>query len=163
MDRPTLAHILAVLAAMAQSEIAVAKLYQLCAEPEGDARQFWLTLEHEELRHAQQVDRLAEIIAQRPDRFTPKRAMNVAAIQTFTRFVDSIAQRILANEILRTDQRRLLTAARDVEQSIIESRYHELVISDEPEFRTLIQAIVADTTDHKNRIVARLAKLSNPA
>jgi hypothetical protein len=163
MDRPTLAHILDVLVAMAQSEIAVAKLYRLCAEPEGDARQFWLTLEHEELRHAQQVDRLAEIIAQRPDRFTPKRAMHVTAIQTFTCYVDSIAQRILINEIPHTDQRRLLTAARDVEQSIIESRYHELVTSDEPEFQTLMKAIVADTTDHKNRIVARLAKLSNPA
>ena len=163
MDRLALANIMNVLTAMARSEIAVAKLYQLCAEPEGDGRQFWLKLEHEELRHAQLVDRLAEIITQRPDRFAPKRAMNFAAIQTFTRYVDSIAQRILANEIPRTDQRRLLTAARDVEQSIIESRYHELVISDEPEFQTLMQAIVADTTDHKNRIVARLATLSNPA
>jgi cytochrome P450 len=144
-------------------ERAMATFYHACAETPGDARNFWLGLEQEELRHAQHLQRMTEIIADRPGQFEPNRTFNAAAIQTFMTYLESLIERVRANEIPRTDQHRLLSLARDLEQSLLESKCHELVKTQDAEYLALIRAVIADTVAHKSRIVTRLAVTPKPA
>ena len=157
MNRTALAHTADTLSAITRLERAMATFYRACAETPGDARDFWLGLEQEELRHAQHLQRMAEIVAARPGRFEPDRTFNAAAIQTFMAYLEALIERVRANEVPRTDQHRLLSLARDLEQSLLESKYHELVKTQDVEYLALIRTVIADTVAHKSRIVTRLA------
>jgi cytochrome P450 len=116
----------------------------------------------EEMRHAQHLQRMAEIVAGRPARFEPNRAFSAAAIQRFMAYLESLTERARTNGIPRTDQHRLLCLARDLEQSILESKCHELVKTQDAEYLALIRGIIAETAAHKARIVARLTATPNP-
>jgi len=135
----------------------------LASAPSGlGRRDFWLGLEREERHHAESMHRLADIVAERPARFEPNRVLNVAAIQTRMAYVESLVQRLRAGEIPRADQYRLLTIACDLEQSVLEGKWNEIVKIADDEFHALIRTIVSDTIAHKAKIVGRLAATPKP-
>jgi rubrerythrin len=138
-------------------ELSVASFYGLCAERTANGSEFWATLAREEVGHAAAVRRTAAILAERPDRFEPSRAFQLPAIQTFIAYVDSLAERLRTGEISQTDQHRLLTLARDLEQSVIEGKWSEIVKTTDAECRALLRGIVSETRDHQARIATRLA------
>lgn len=162
MNRIALARTMDTLNAIAGLERAMATFYQACAETPEDGRDFWLGLEQEELRHAQHLQRMMEIIAERPEHFEPNRIFNATAIQTFMTYLGSLIERVQTNQIPRTDQHRLLSLARDLEQSLLESKCHELVKTRDAEYLALTRAVIADTVAHKDRIVTRLAATPMP-
>jgi hypothetical protein len=145
------------LKALERLELAVASFYGLCGEPAGNGPEFWAVLAQEERGHAETIRRLAAILAERPDRFQPNRAFHVTAIQTFIAYGESLAERLRTGEISRSDQHHLLSLARDVEQSILEAKWNEIVKTADGDFRALIQAVVSETIAHKAKIAARLA------
>jgi len=67
------------------------------------------------------------------------------------------AERLRTGEISRSDQHHLLSLARDVEQSVLEAKWNEIVKTTDAEFQVLIRAVVSETIAHKAKIVARLA------
>jgi hypothetical protein len=161
MNRASLALTLDTLDVLAGLERAMASFYRVCAEAPGDSRDFWVDIEQEEMRHAQHLRRMAEIVVERPDRFEPNRAFSAVAIRTFMAYLESLTERVRTNAIPRTDQHRLLSLARDLEQSLLESKCHELVKTQDAEYRALIRGIIAETVAHKARIVARLTATPN--
>ena len=110
----------------------MANSYGLCGEPAGNGPEFWAALAQEERGHAETIRRLAAILA----------------------------ERLRTGEISRSDQHRLLSLARDVEQSVLEAKWNEIVKTADAEFRVLIQAVVSETIAHKAKIAARLAVTS---
>jgi len=116
MQRITHDLIIETLKVMTRVERTLATFYGLCPDGTAEAHAFWHRLEQEELRHAQHLQRMADIIAERPDRFESNRTFSVAAIQTFLTYVESLIQRVRSNEIPTADQHRLLCMARDLEQ-----------------------------------------------
>jgi hypothetical protein len=44
---------------------------------------------------------------------------------------------------------KTLFVARDIEESILESKYMEIIRTNEPEFQTLMKQILLDTVTHK--------------
>lgn len=157
MNRNSLALTADTLNLLSRLERAMAAFYRVCAEAPGDSREFWLGLEQEEVRHTEHLQRMAEIVAERPDRFETNRAFSAAAIQTFMAYLESLTERVRANEIPRTDQHHLLSLARDLEQSLLESKGHEVVKTQDAEYLALIRVVIADTVAHKGRIVTHLA------
>jgi hypothetical protein len=161
VDRIAHARILETLKVLSRVERAMAGFYALCAEAGGPSHEFWLGLEREEHRHVGAIRRMAELVAERPDQFEPNRAFHAPAVQTFLTYVESLVQRLRTNEISRTDQHHLLCIARDLEQSVLEGRWNEIVNTADPEFRALIRTITSETIAHKATIVGRLAATPN--
>jgi hypothetical protein len=157
MDRIPHELILETLKVMARVERSLAAFYGLCPDDTPDGRAFWGRLAQEEIGHAQIVQRMADIIAERPHAFEPNRAFTVAAMQTFLTYVESLIQRLRTNELPRTDQRRLLCLARDLEQSLLERKSGEIVKTTDEEFTSLLRTIVKETIAHKGAIIGRLA------
>jgi len=157
LQRNGLAGTLETLKVLERLEIALASFYGLCGEPAANGPEFWATLAREERQHAETIRRMAAILAERPERFEPNRAFHVTAIQTFIAYVESLAERLRTGEISRSDQHHVLSLARDVEQSVLEAKWNEIVKTADAEFQALIQAVVSETTAHKAKIVARLA------
>lgn len=163
MDRITHARILETFKVLSRVERAMAGFYGLCAETGGPSREFWQGLEQEEQRHVAAVQRMAELVAERPDQFEPDRTFRAPAVQTFLTYVESVVQRLRTNEISRTDEHHLLSVARDLEQSVLEGRWNEIVKTADPDFLALARTISSETIAHKARIVGRLAATPKPS
>ena len=156
MQRYELAGTLEMLKAQERLELALARFYSLCDEPAATGPEFWATLAREEGRHAEAIRRMAAMLAERPDRFEPNRRFHGTAIHTFLAYVESLAERLRTGEISRSDQHHLLSLARDVEQSVLEGKWIEIVATADAEFQALFRTIVSETMAHKAKIVARL-------
>lgn len=142
---------------IAELELALADFYQACAAEEGETQSLWQSLEQEERHHAENIHRMEDIIAARPAEFAPRRPFNTAAVQTFISYVRATAERVRSGELSRADSTHLLTLARDMEQSVLESKYSEILQTTDVEYQGLMRQIVAETVAHKGKIVARLS------
>lgn len=157
MQRHELVGTLATMKALERLELALAGFYGLCGESAADGSEFWATLAQEERQHAEAIHRMAAILTERPDRFAKNRAFQLTAIQTFIAYVESLAERLRTGKISRSDQHHLLSLARDLEQSVLEGKWSEIVKTSDAEFQALIRTVVSETMAHKAKIAARLA------
>jgi hypothetical protein len=141
--------ILDILDHMEQNETTVAEFYHACGELWPQYREFWLGIEAQEHKHALNIQKMKAIIGQKPEHFEKGRPFNIMAVQTIIKGVqNNIAK-------LRSGQLQMINAlaiARDSEQAMIESRYNEIVTTQDVEYLTLVQEIVQDTTEHRLQI-----------
>ncbi len=158
MQKADLDNILDAVRLMGTLEGAMAEFYRVCGLARPKANELWLELEQQERRHVERLARMASLISERPDRFERLRNFNPVAIRTFIAYVESTTARLRRNELPAADLTRLLSTAYDMEQSILESKYGEIVRSTDGEYQALVQEIVADTNVHKTRLGNLLAE-----
>ncbi|NLT22344.1 MAG: hypothetical protein GXX82_04790 [Syntrophorhabdus sp.] len=152
-----LSGILNVLSFMAEAESALAELYHVCGEAWQDTRAFWSGIEEEENRHARNIERMKDIITQKPERFERGRPFNIVAVQTFVKGIRGNTEKVRTGALQR---RNALFLARDLEQSIMEQRYGEIVKTGDTEYLGLMKEIISDTVTHKARIDAEIKNLN---
>ncbi len=143
---------------MGSLEGAMAEFYRACGQARHEAIEPWLELEQQERRHVERLARMANLISERPDRFERLRNFNPIAIRTFIAYVESTTARLRRNELPAADLTRVLSTAYDMEQSILESKYGEIVRSTDGEYQALVREIIADTADHKAKLGDLLAE-----
>jgi len=145
--------ILDALKVMKEMELTMAELYRTCQSlwPEDDA--FWRNLEQAEIRHAETVERMISILSQRPDDFGPHRLFKPAAVRTSISGVRGDIEKLKRGEIPKN---KMLFIARDLEQSVIESKYFEIVKGQDVEFQDLVEELKIDTTAHRNELNKRI-------
>ncbi len=158
MIQQELQKLLDIMACLAESERAIARLYRRCAETWKEDDAFWLHLEAQEIGHIRNIDRMAEMIRRNPDRFELHRPFNTTAIRTFITGVEQDMDRLNKGAL---SQRRALILARDIESSIIEKTYHEIVKTGETDYLNLVKQVVAETCSHKDAIEKRLGELTD--
>jgi hypothetical protein len=78
------------------------------------------------------------------------------AAQTVIKGVRSNIEKVRAGTLQR---KNALFMARDIEQSIMENRYGEIVKTDDVEYLGLMKEIVTDTAAHKGRIDSEIKSL----
>jgi hypothetical protein len=147
------------LEAMREAELAVAELYEACAETWPQDPPCWKELSAEERRHAENLSKMSALLAARPDVFSPGRPFRAAAVRTFIKGVRWNRDRVKSGEL---DLARFYSVARDLENSLIESRIAEIVITDDPEYTALAQRVVADTRRHRLFMEARASHPKQP-
>lgn len=138
--------ILEVLAAMAETEQIIAKFYEACSELSQETSEFWNGISKAEIQHSENIKKMIEIISTKPERFEKGRPFNIFAIKTFNDGVKIYINRLQNGEIQKN---KCFFIARDIEQSLLENRYGEIVKTDDIEFKTLIREIVSETEEHK--------------
>ncbi len=138
-------------------ELALAEFYAAAAACRAADPAFWLGLEQEERRHAAHIEQMIAMIEANPTLYQTNRGFNPAAIQTFSAYVRDATSRLKKGEVPPNDEKYLLSLARDMEQSVIEAKFSEIVKTSDLEFQALMRHIVSETQAHKNKIVGRLA------
>lgn len=141
-------------------ELAVAHCYAACAKAYPEDRTLWEDLEDEEQLHAAHLERMGQILRERPAAFERNRSFNVAAVQTFIAYADSATRRVRSLPKPKAEYPQTLSVALDMEKSILESKYAEVVKGTDSEFRSLVTALVTDTAAHRARLTAHAAKLT---
>ena len=155
MTPRTIQDVLLVMNEMVSLELALAELYQACSEQFPEDKNFWLAIRHQEELHAKLIKELAELIASHPQQFNFGRPFNSTAINTTLSSVKNYTESV-RNGLL--ERKRALFMARDIENSVLEAKYSEIVSTDNAEFRKIIERITNDTKAHKNVFAAKVAK-----
>ena len=134
---------------MKEFELTVAELYRTCNSlwPEDDA--LWKNLEQAEMRHAETVDKMISILSERPDFFEPNRLFKPAAVRTSILGIRGDIERLKRREIPKN---KILFIARDLEQSVIESKYFEVVKGRDVEYQNMIEEMRIDTMAHRDEL-----------
>lgn len=143
------------MADMVALEEALAALYLACSDKYPEDSKFWLVICHQEEAHARYITELAELAASHPTEFKFGRQFNVVAIRNITSRVMEFADQVRKGQI---DRKRAFFMARDIEGSVLEARYHEIVSTDNVEFKKTLERIRRETTTHKNLFDAKLAR-----
>lgn len=157
MTPADVASTLEVLKVLAKLELAVAHFYAACAQAYPEDRELWEGLQEDEQLHAAHVERMGQILADRPADFERNRTFSVAAVRTFIGYADSATQRVRSLSRPRAEYPQILALAQDMERSILESKYGEIVKGAHPEFRALVSDLVTATLAHRARIAAHAA------
>jgi hypothetical protein len=145
--------LLQIMKTLVRSEETVARFYSVCASAWPEHGDFWRLLILEEQRHAIQLGLMSERLRENPDRFKPGLLLDLAAIESFTVNVRHVAIQVLKGNL--TPLKALITA-RDIERTLIEAKYAEVLHSSDPEYTRLVQGIELDTRRHHEMIIQRI-------
>lgn len=99
---------------------------------------------------------MARILTLKPESFETGRPFNQTGIQTFMNGIEGLLKRLKEGLITRD---RVIFVARDIEASIMEKCYHELLRTTDLEYMTLVNEVTKETSDHKDRIEKRIQAL----
>jgi hypothetical protein len=143
---------------MAEAEGAVGEFYRACADLSPMDRSFWLRMAGEEDAHRKSIQTIADMISRSPEKFSPGRPFTPPAARTFLSFVRRYTAGLRKEEIPRE---KLFFIARDLERSLLEFSFFEIVTSADPGFQNIVKEISAQTAEHKIRLEKRIAE--NPS
>jgi hypothetical protein len=141
--------ILSVLGKMKEHELAMAEYYQVCSQVWSTEKEFWAEMEQSELRHANHIEKMIGSILKGPENFEWGHPFKLAAIQTATTGIKSDIQKLKAGGFTMY---QTFFRARDIEQSILEMKYGEVIKTQSQEFQALLKEIVSETIDHRNQL-----------
>jgi rubrerythrin len=145
---------------MAQYELLLSEFYKQCAETWTKDKEFWLEIAHQEVHHADNIRMMQEIITKKPWRFEAGRPLNPAAITTVITYLQDVSKRLIAGEFC---YEKLLIIAMDIEKSILEAHYSEIVKTQDVEYQTLMKRILEETHDHHQLIQQKLEAVKSKA
>lgn len=154
MDAAKLKEVLEYLAIMGEAEAAVAEFYGACAEA-WPAEPMWSALQGYELGHSAAVNRMKELVAADPGAYQPGRPLNVKGVGLFVKIAMASTGKVRDRVFTH---KQALVAARDIELSIIEARYDQLLATKNKEFLALVGQLMTETKGHRDAVNKRLAE-----
>lgn len=142
-----------VLESMIQYELNLSDFYKQCADAWEEDRAFWVNLAYAEVHHAENIQKMREIILKKQEIFELGRPFNLIALNTALAGLQDIIKRI--NQGLYSRE-KILVLARDIEQSLLESHYAEIVKTADIEYQTLMKNILSQTYEHRMMLQKRI-------
>jgi len=132
-------------------EEAIERLYRTFADRFEADREFWLALAAEEARHVAWLRALAQ--SPPPGVRAAEERLRGQAIRTSLEFIGRETAKAASPAATRLGA---LSVAQDIESSMIERKYFEVLDADPVERQRLLRQIVADTQAHFARVRERL-------
>jgi hypothetical protein len=157
MIQKDLADILNVLGKMREHELAMAELYRVFGQVWPVDKEFWTEMEQAEIKHAQNIEKITELVLKRPESFRLGRSLKPVAIETAISGVRSDIERLKKGKL---PLYKALFTSRDIEQSVIENKYGEIVKTDDVEFKFLMNEVTSDTRSHLDRLNRKIKEWS---
>jgi hypothetical protein len=153
-----LKNLMDVMKMMADAERLIGEFYRNCAEQWEEDRDFWRAIADEEEKHARNIESMARIIALKPERFEIGRPFNQMGIQTF---MNGIADHLKRLQEGLVNRERAMFVALDIEASVLEKCYHELVRTNDAEYLILMNELTKEAGEHRHSIAKRIQKLKD--
>ncbi|MEN6616078.1 MAG: hypothetical protein ABFD12_05945 [Syntrophorhabdus sp.] len=152
--------IIDVLVFMEESEKKIADFYHACGEMFPGHQAFWFGIESQEHKHVIFIQKMKQIIEKKPENFEKGRPFNIMAAKTIIAGINSNTTKVKTGQLKMINA---LSLARDNEQSFIESKYNEIVKTDDIQYMTLVNEIVTETNKHRQEIDTMIALLKSQA
>lgn len=143
------------LSSLTTLEVAMAAFYKACAQQWPEDADFWNGVAHQELAHACSVESMGALIELNPQHFTLARSFKVAAINTVIAGVNRNRELVSARQLLK---RQALHSAYDIEKTVIERRFYELVETKDVRFLEIRNDIIEQTRKHQEQFERQIAR-----
>jgi hypothetical protein len=144
------------MAMMAELELKVSEFYRECGDQWPQDKEFGSALEKDEIAHSGSLRKMAEMFSARPERFEANRPYNPASISLTMAGVQSHLQKLKQKQIQAGN---ILFVARDLEQSLLETKPGEVLKTNDGECATILREIPSQTQGHRRRLEKRIAEV----
>ncbi|MBI5102345.1 MAG: hypothetical protein HZB33_10985 [Nitrospirae bacterium] len=134
---------------ISKGERDVGEFYRLCGEVLTDDKEFWIKMAASERAHAEIALRMAALVETEPFKYRPGRAFSAVLIRLFGLHLSNLVESMRAGEIKKDE---LLTLAADIENSVVELNYGEIVETEVPEFLAMARLLEEETGAHRQSI-----------
>ena len=138
-------------------EKTVAELYLSCSQAGSFDKEFWTDMGQAEIKHARNINRMIELISQKPESFELNSHFKSAAIKTATSGIQWHMDRLRKDGM---PEEKMLYVARDLERAILENRYKDIIKTNDSAFQSLMNEIVSDTLAHHNQLERKIEPLT---
>lgn len=137
-----------ILEAMKEHEQSLARLYELYAGKFPEYKGFWIELSHEEVQHADWIDKLQADIENSSEDFIVER-FPLGAIQRSTEYVKKLAVEAEQPDFVLINA---LSTALRLEEALIENKYFEVIETDNIKTKHTLAMLAQSTHEHYQRI-----------
>jgi hypothetical protein len=138
-----------------ENETALGRLYELFGQTFPQDAELWVSLARDEYRHSVWIRQACEAVTPE-QRQQSLLSIRVPAVEKMIQYVGSIAERCRRGELTRLNA---LALARDLENSLLESRLLGTLSSGAARLVLLQKSLVESTTEHRQRIVDALDRV----
>jgi len=147
--------LLGVMEIMAANERLIGSFYQSCAETWEQDRIFWLTIAAEE-ENTRKYSEDGTDYKPKAGTISDWTFFNMAAIQTVMAGIRGHLKRLKEKQMTRG---QAIFVARDIESSLIEKNYGEIVKTGDIEYLTLMKEVTEETEKHKESIERHIQEI----
>lgn len=147
--------VIATIELLQEAELKVAQIYVQCARQWPEQAPFWKSVANDERQHAAYLATMKELIESAPSEYSPGRSFNVTAIRTLLGYFDTVLHKLEEGSM---DASTAAGVARDIEHSLLEAKYCQLVRTQSPRYLALVQQIEQDTLRHQGLMDQRVQK-----
>jgi hypothetical protein len=145
--------------ALREIELLVAELYRRFAKYFPKDRALWEALGQDEEGHAAAAAELKGLLGDAPAPTTAGR-INLAALSTYRKGLEDHFHRLERGEINRT---KALFTARDIEKTLVERSFYDLIQSDHFGFKEGQARVVGETRSHLGKLEEYIEKVAGEA
>ena len=156
MEKTELDQILETLELLTQVEAAMASYYTACSETWSDFSALWMDLAIEEENHEKIIGDLIKIIRAHPEQFLKRLTIETSAVESF---IVSINEKVPDLRYGKVTLKGALEFAIWMEESIIEGRFFDLVISNNSRYLEFTDKMASDLEKHRWKIIQELEKM----
>jgi len=160
MESEALTKTLEILKAISDLEMALAEFYRYCSEVREPQKDFWLTLEQDEQKHARKVQEMAQKLGEGESLLVPNTSFNIAPVHHLKNFIAKSLKRLQSYQI-PTDYKTLLSIAWNIEYSITEIKYNDLFSIAEQGYEKLMQTVLSETAAHRAQLGSKITAMRN--
>jgi rubrerythrin len=158
MESSSLANTLEVLKTIVDLELSLAEFYRFCSGVREGEKDFWLTLEQDEEKHARKIGEMARRIEEGQSLLVPNASFNAAPLHNLKNFIAKSMKRLQHSQI-PTDFKTLVSIAWNIEYSILEIKYNDLFSIAEQGYEESMQTILSETASHRGKLGSRITAL----
>ncbi len=136
-----------------QIEFNLSKFYLQASGKFPADRNFWIRLHEEEDNHGRLISELREVVEKNPADFK----LGKYKVQKLENYLDAIENQALRLQLGEMDRVAAFIASVDFENSFVEMRPFEAIVSDNQRFIVIREALMRETKEHRQRIRNYLA------
>jgi len=156
MDTAGTDQILQTLETLCRLEAAMAAYYLACSEQWNAQSSLWMDLAMEEERHEKVLRDLSGLVKAHPDKFQAGMRIEPTAIESFVGNITEMTTDIMKGQ---ASLHTALSFGLGIEESIIEGRFFEVIISSNQKYLKFMEAMARDLAHHRQRIIEEMERV----
>ncbi|MFA5857476.1 MAG: hypothetical protein WC955_00255 [Elusimicrobiota bacterium] len=140
---------------MAEAEVKIGELYLHCARVWKEDKEFWISIAGEEAKHAANLEKMFQMIEHEPNKYKLKHEFKIESVDLIIKGISNTMENLKSGKMIRHS---MYFVARNIESSLLEKNYVEIIETEVPEYNVMINDIIKQTVDHRKMLIAKIEK-----
>jgi len=158
MKKNEFEYIVNTLESLRHLEAAMGRYYLACSESWGEMASLWMQLALEEEKHEKVIGDLIVIVRKHPGQFRIGLKIERTAIDSFITGINEKADDVMKGKVALKEA---LSFAMKMEESILEGRFFELIISESRHYLSFMEVMSSELALHRQKIIEEMERVES--